>query len=225
MYNTLMGLHITNLFFSYESSDRNPLLSIEELSIDNGESLLVNGYSGCGKTTLLNILAGIILPSEGRIKFEDYEITGMPEHKRRACRMNNMGILYQLPQLIEYLNVKDNILLPVKLMNKSSRELKEATEIALNYLEHLEMTDKISSYPDILSRGEQQRVALCRALISEPRILLCDEPCAGLDAVNRVKVSEMIKDYVETRNAVLVVATHLSNLFEFCRLRLDLGQE
>ncbi|HSG81378.1 MAG TPA: ATP-binding cassette domain-containing protein [Gemmatimonadota bacterium] len=165
------------------------------------------GPSGSGKTTLLNLIAGIITPQDGRVITNDVEVTGLSEDERRSFRITNIGLVFQEFELLEYLSVLDNILLPYRI-NPSLGLDPAVRERAVQLAGQMGIGDKLNRHPDRLSQGERQRVAVCRAVLPEPALLLTDEPTGNLDPANKGRVLELILDYAKSSGSTLLTVTH-----------------
>ncbi|MCP4901310.1 MAG: ABC transporter ATP-binding protein [bacterium] len=182
-------------------------LRVGELVVAGGESVAVVGPSGCGKTTLLHLLAGILTPVSGSVRVDDIEISGIEHEDRQDFRALAVGLVFQEFELLEYLDVVENVLLPYRVspalvLNGAARQ--RADEL----IEQVGLADKKSSFPRLLSQGERQRVAVCRSLVTQPKALFGDEPTANLDADNRDQVMDTLFCYTEGKQAPLVVVTH-----------------
>jgi len=165
------------------------------------------GPSGTGKTTLLNLLAGILVPSSGAIEIDGLDIAGLPTEDRQDFRAVKMGLIFQEFGLLEYLTVLENICLPYRIspvLELDATVLKRASEIA----ETIGLGDKLHRYPKHLSQGERQRIEVCRALITRPGIIFGDEPTGNLDPRNRDHVVALLFDYSARSGAPLLVVTH-----------------
>ena len=182
-------------------------LSVEALLIDAGQKVVVTGPSGSGKTTLLNLLAGILVPSTGRINVLDVEVSALSPEDRQDFRALRMGLVFQEFELLEYLDVLDNVLLPWR-VSPALHFDGELMERAAELLQTVGLGDKLHRYPGSLSQGERQRVAVCRALVTEPAVLFGDEPTGNLDTSNRDHVMEILFRYSDDTAAPLIVVTH-----------------
>jgi putative ABC transport system ATP-binding protein len=204
-------LSISNIRFQYPVGAFR--LEVPELQVVAGEALAVIGPSGSGKTTLLNLIAGILKPASGRIATAGAELASLDDTQLRDLRLTRLGLVFQEFELLEYLDVLNNILLPFRL----SRALvltKNVRETAALLAERVGIGDKLASYPERLSQGERQRVALCRALITSPGMILADEPTGNLDPANKGIALDFLFDYVRENNAALVTVTHDHQLVE-----------
>jgi len=198
-------IELENIKYSYPNSDFH--LSINNLSIDAGQKTAVIGPSGFGKTTMLNLLAGIIIPSEGNISVKNNLVNNLSDTERRDYRIKEIGFVFQDFKLLEYLNVLDNILLPFRI-NNSLQLTKEIRENAQIIAASINIEDKLNKHPSKLSHGERQRVAICRALLNKPSLILADEPTGNLDPANKAHIMDILFDYVNNYNSTLITVTH-----------------
>jgi len=211
-------IQVEELEFSYGQSDFQ--LRISNLLLKQGSKTALVGPSGCGKTTLLHLFAGIILPHRGSIRTEGVEIHRLSDADRRSFRITRMGLVFQEFELLDYLSVLDNIMLPYRI--NSSLVLKgEVWSRAKGLAEEVGIGDKLNRHPRELSQGERQRVAVCRALLTEPAMVLADEPTGNLDPTNKGKVLTMLLDYAERKGATLVTVTHDYDLLEYFQRVID----
>jgi putative ABC transport system ATP-binding protein len=188
-------------------------LEVPELRVAAGESLAIIGPSGSGKTTLLNLIAGILKPESGRIVTAGVELASLDDTELRNLRLTRLGLVFQEFELLEYLDVRDNILLPYRI-GRALGLTKRVREAAALLAERVGIGGKLDSYPERLSQGERQRVALCRALITSPGMILADEPTGNLDPANKGIALDFLFDYVRENNAALVTVTHDHQLVE-----------
>ena len=196
---------VESLEFRYAEGDF--FLRIPELAIEEGVNVAFIGPSGSGKTTLLNLIAGISLPRAGRIVTNDVELTLLDDGARRNFRIRNIGLVFQEFELLEYLTVLDNILLPYRI-NPAMRLDQTVRGRATRLAEGVGIGDKLSRYATKLSQGEKQRVAVCRALLPDPTIILADEPTGNLDPNNKGRVLDILFEYAARAGATLVTVTH-----------------
>ena len=214
-------IRITGLRFRYHGSDFR--LHVPDLEIARGASVAFTGPSGSGKTTLVNLIAGIRTPGDGRVIVDGVNVHALGDAARRRFRIRNLGLVFQEFELIEYLDVLDNILLPYRIgseLNLDPSIRKRAVELA----ETVEIGDKLRRYVRRLSHGERQRVALCRALLARPGLVLADEPTGNLDPVNKLHVLDLLFDCAREADATLVVITHDHDLLDRFDRVLDFKQ-
>jgi len=198
-------LSLADIQFHYPTGDFR--LSVPQLQIAAGQSLAVIGPSGSGKTTLLNLMGGILRPDSGAVVFDGEELASRDDRALRHLRLTRFGLVFQEFELLEYLNVLDNVVLPFRL--GSALSLTESIRRdARQLLEQVGIGAKRESYPRDLAQGERQRVALCRALITKPALILADEPTGNLDPANKSLAMDFLFDYVIEHNAALVTVTH-----------------
>ena len=210
---------LRNLEFRYRKGEFR--LRIAELDVLPGEKLALVGPSGSGKTTLLHLLAGILSPRSGVVSFSGLDLAGLAAEDRQDVRAARMGLVFQEFELLEYLDVFENVLLPYR----ASPVLElDATvrERAAALLEKLGLGDKQRRHPNELSQGERQRVAVCRALVTCPAILFGDEPTGNLDPDNRDQVMDALFRYSDETSAPLVVVTHDHDLVPRFERTLDI---
>ncbi|MDG9711971.1 MULTISPECIES: ABC transporter ATP-binding protein [Streptomyces] len=176
-----------------------------EFSIHPGEVVAVMGPSGSGKSTLLHCLAGIVPPDSGSITYNGREVTSMSDAERSALRRSEFGFVFQFGQLVPELTCVENVALPLRL-NGSSR--KEAERTALAWMERLEVDELRKKRPGEVSGGQGQRVAVARALVTNPRVVFADEPTGALDSFNGERVMDLLTDAARSANAAVVLVTH-----------------
>ena len=180
-----------------------PVLDDVSFAVDDGEFLVIQGSSGSGKSTLLSLLSGLDHPSEGRILIEEVDITGWSEDDLAPLRNQTFGFVFQSFHLVPSLSALENVMFPAELSGD-----KQAGEKAVSLLERVGLQARMSNFPHQLSGGEKQRVAICRALINEPKILFADEPTGNLDSANGQAILELLTDLHRERRMTLVFVTH-----------------
>ena len=191
---------------SFREGDRErAVLKEASLGIARGEWLFLLGKSGSGKSTLLNLLSGIDLPDRGEVLVQGRAVNRMSERERTLFRREKVGFIFQSYNLIPTLTVAENILLPLELVGALSRARREE---GLALLDRVGLADRSDSYPDRLSGGEQQRVAIVRALVHRPLLVLADEPTGNLDAETGREVLELFERLLRPTFATLVLVTH-----------------
>lgn len=198
-------INIRDLKFSYEPDGFE--LRVDDLSIDAGKRAALIGASGSGKTTLLHLVAGIACAEEGHVESCGLVLTGLGDAARRNFRIANVGLVFQDFALLDYLSVRDNILLPYRI-NRSLRLDSTASDRAEHLAKNVGLESLLSREPMCLSQGERQRVAICRALVTSPKLILADEPTANLDPDNSARVLDAIESHAKQQQATLVVVTH-----------------
>jgi ABC-type lipoprotein export system ATPase subunit len=214
-------IEVTELEFEYPRTTFR--LRVPELKVRQGETVAVIGPSGSGKTTLLNLIAGILVPSCGCVTTNGVEVSSLGESARRDFRVRQIGLAFQEFELLEHLNVLDNILLPCRIT--SSIQLKQKhEERAIELAGEMGLDDKLRRYVRKLSQGERQRVALCRALLLNPPLLLCDEPTGNLDPQNKEHVLDILFDYVCQHETTLLTVTHDHQLLPRFAKTIDLSE-
>lgn len=198
-------INLTNIAFRYSNSDFR--LEVDKLAFQSGSKTAIIGPSGFGKTTLLNLISGIYIPQKGSVVVNEKDISSMTDAERRTFRLTNIGFVFQDFKLLDYLKVLDNILLPFRI-NKVLKLKTPVRNRAKEIASMLNIEDKLTKYPDKLSQGERQRVAICRALLNDPPIILADEPTGNLDPENKKKIMSILFDYVQDRGSSLITVTH-----------------
>ncbi len=204
-------IEVRDLEFRYGEGEFR--LSIPELDVERGSKTACIGPSGSGKTTLLNLIAGIITPQRGRVVTNGVPLTGLNDADRRGFRITNIGLVFQEFELLEYLSVLDNILLPYRI-NPALRLDPAVRERAASLAQQMGIGDKLRRHPGKLSQGERQRVAVCRAVLPEPALLLTDEPTGNLDPANKGRVLDLILEYAAASGATLLNVTHDHGLLD-----------
>lgn len=192
-----------------------------DLAVQAGESLAVVGASGSGKSTLLGLMAGLDVPTRGRVSLAGQDITQLDEDARAALRGRELGFVFQSFHLLQALTALENVMLPLELLGlPGQREMAEAM------LGRVGLADRLSHYPKHLSGGEQQRVALARAFAVKPKLLLADEPTGNLDAATGAQVIELMFGMNAEQGTTLVLVTHDEALAQRCgrTLRLTAGR-
>lgn len=182
-------------------------IDIPKLSVEAGEKVAVVGPSGVGKTTLLHLLAGVLVPSAGRIAVDGTDISTLSREDRQDYRALRMGMVFQEFELLAYLDVIDNVLLPYRVSPVLTLD-DDVRERANALVREVGLDGKQRRYPHHLSQGERQRIAVCRALVTRPAVLLGDEPTGNLDPNNRDHVMNTLWEYSDETGAPLVVVTH-----------------
>lgn len=210
-----------NLHFRYSQSEFE--LQIADLSVTAGEHVAITGPSGCGKTTLLQILAGILPAIADQVKVGGVSLSSMSDTERRRFRITSVGQVFQDFELLESLKLGENILLPY-LINGAlkldssvrTRAAELATSVGLGEMLNRPVTK--------LSQGERQRVAICRAVITRPKLILADEPTGNLDANSKLATMKLLHEQARAANATLIVVTHDYSLLGGFDRHLDFAE-
>lgn len=185
------------------NGDRLPILDVPELKLDAGEQVVIRGRSGCGKTTLLHAIAGLTTVDSGKIEVNGVDVTRLAEARRDRFRARNLGYVFQTFNLLPAFTALENVLLGMTFTGqRSNRE--RATEL----LTRVGLGHRMSHKPSALSVGEQQRVAVARALANEPVLLLADEPTANVDPGHQQQVVDLIREACRRENVTLLLVTH-----------------
>jgi putative ABC transport system ATP-binding protein len=204
-------VRIAGLSFRYRHGDF--ALRVAELEIGRARTIAFTGPSGSGKTTLLSLIAGIRTPEQGQVSVDGVRIDALDEPARRAFRVRRLGLVFQEFELIGHLSVIDNILLPYRI-GAGLRLERPTTERAIELARLVGIEDKLRRCVGRLSQGEKQRVALCRALLTRPRLLLADEPTGSLDPTNKQLVLDLLLDSAREAGSTLVMVTHDGGLLD-----------
>ncbi len=189
-----------------------------DFSVTRGESIAIVGPSGSGKSTLLGLLAGLDLPTSGRVLMEGTDLNALDEDGRAALRAERVGFVFQSFQLLAGLTALENVLLPLELAGHP-----KARETALATLSRVGLEDRADHKPLQLSGGEQQRVAIARAFATQPHLLFADEPTGNLDQATGERVIKLLFELNRERETTLVLVTHDTALTRFCDRTLELA--
>lgn len=201
-----------------DASGELAILQEVDFAVQTGETLAIVGASGSGKSTLLGILAGLDLPSEGTVELDNVDIFRLDEDGRAVFRQQNVGFVFQSFQLLAHLTALENVMLPLELRgDRNARAKAEAM------LERVGLSSRLRHYPKFLSGGEQQRVALARAFVTEPPLLLADEPTGSLDAATGEAVIALMFALNRERGSTLVLVTHDLNIAARCGRTLTMS--
>lgn len=186
-----------------EGNTKHAVLSDFDLLVSNGEIIILFGKSGSGKSTLLNIISGIDVPDNGSVLIDGTDITKLSEKERTLTRRNKVGFIFQFFNLIPTLTVQENLLLPLELAGSNNTE-----ERINSILSEVGLANRANTYPDKLSGGEQQRIAIARALIHNPDIILADEPTGNLDYETGLQIVDLLDRVVKKKGKTMIMVTH-----------------
>tara|TARA_Y100000813_G_C24164942_1_gene353743 strand:- start:8837 stop:9463 length:627 start_codon:yes stop_codon:yes gene_type:complete len=193
-------LKTQSISFSYDNLNQ---FSFPDINLNNGEELLILGKSGVGKTTLIQILAGLLEPNSGSIEYNGIQINNLSPKKIDQFRGQNIGMVFQKPRFVKNISVLDNLLLSLYLSRK-----KQDTARAVELLDQVDLGHKVNNIPNDLSQGEQQRAAIALAVVKNPSMILADEPTSSLDDINCQKTLNLLRQQAITTNAKLITITH-----------------
>src|SRR5712675_714709 len=201
------------------SPGANELVILQDISLEvmPGEAVAIVGASGSGKSTLLGLLAGLDTPSSGRVRLDGADLFGLDEDGRAALRARLLGFVFQSFQLLPALNALENVMLPLELAGEAG-----AADRAAKMLARVGLAERLRHYPKTLSGGEQQRVALARAFVTQPKLLLADEPTGNLDAATGAGVIDLMFEMNAEARTTLVLVTHDEAIAGRCRRKIRL---
>ncbi|MDY3939409.1 MAG: ABC transporter ATP-binding protein [Spirochaetia bacterium] len=205
-------LQVENLSKTYEmGSEKIAILNGIDFTLKKREKVTVTGSSGCGKTTFLNLISGLDTPTAGEIKMGGYELSRLGEAQLTAYRRKCIGFVFQFHHLLEDFTASENIWLPAYLAGEPKKAAKERARFLI---ERVGLSSRADHFPAQLSGGECQRIAVARALINNPPLILADEPTGNLDESHSERVEELLFDVVEKEGKSLILVTHDSRLAE-----------
>ncbi|WP_318343824.1 ABC transporter ATP-binding protein [Flagellimonas baculiformis] len=198
-------IQIQNLKKSFRTEEVETLaLNGVNLKVAEGEFVAIMGPSGCGKSTLLNIIGMLDNPTDGSYKFAGHEVGGLKESQRTQLRKGNLGFVFQSFNLIDELTVFENVELPLIYLKMSKSERKEKVQ---KVLERMKIAHREKHFPQQLSGGQQQRVAIARAVVTNPKLILADEPTGNLDSKNGIEVMNLLTE-LNQEGTTIVMVTH-----------------
>ncbi len=213
-------VEIKNLVKTYTRGDQDvPVLQNITLNIERGDFISLMGPSGSGKSTLLNLIAGIDKPTAGILRIDGEDISQLSESDLADWRAANIGFVFQFYNLMPVLTAFENVELPLLLTRLSRAERRQRVELALDMVG---LTDRMDHYPNELSGGQQQRVAIARAVVTDPTILVCDEPTGDLDKQSASDVLNMLKALNQNLGNTIILVTHDAHAAEAARRMVHL---
>jgi predicted ABC-type transport system involved in lysophospholipase L1 biosynthesis ATPase subunit len=210
-------LRAESIFKSYtDTQKRVEVLKGVGLEVSAGDSVAVVGPSGAGKSTLLHILGGLDEPDQGRVFLDERDIYAMNDAARAGVRSVSIGFVFQFYHLLPELNALENVMLPVFVSSRGRVSMAEMRSRAKVALERVGLGTRLDHKPNQLSGGEQQRVAISRALVNEPQLLLCDEPTGNLDSKTGEEVIRLLLNLSREKGRTLVIVTHDEGIARCC---------
>lgn len=219
-------IKLENITRSFQSGPKKlDILNNISLNIKAGEILAVIGPSGAGKSTLLHIIGLLDRPTSGRVLFKDRDLYALPAREQARLRNSSFAFIFQFYHLIPELNIMDNILLPEMISNSFlgwQIKRKALSEKAMELVAQLGLSGRISHKPGQLSGGEQQRVAIARALVTDPEVILCDEPTGNLDTNATMEIKDLISELNRQSGKTFVIVTHNENLARWSHRTINL---
>lgn len=208
-----MGLNIKNLTKSFGKGDiETKVLKGIDIEVKEGELVILKGASGSGKTTLLSIIGGLLGRSGGDVSLNDENYLDIKDKALTSMRLKEIGFIFQSSHLIPYMKVIDQLVFIGEQAGMSSKDAKDRAE---SLLKEIGLGHRLNSYPNLLSGGEKQRVAIMRAWMNEPKMILADEPTASLDAERATEVMDMIRNNIQSNQSVGLMITHDERLFSY----------
>lgn len=209
-----MTVVMQDVLFTWDRKSK-PLLRFDEFSIKQGEKVLVRGPSGSGKSTILNLCAGLLVPQKGSVRMLGTDISTLTAAQRDHFRSDHTGFIFQLFNLIPYLSLIENVLLPLRFSKMKRAKIQNPREEALRLLSALGLEDLLDQRVRTLSVGQQQRVAVARALMGSPELVIADEPSSALDAESRAAFLELLFRECERSKSSLLYVSHDPELEQF----------
>ena len=191
-----------------------------DLDVEVDDYLVITGRSGCGKTTLLNIAAGLATPTSGKVIVDGVDLWGMSDAERSGLRNRTMGFVFQFPSLLPGLSLEQNVMLPLEF---SHDEHADARERGQGLLDMAGLGDRMAALPRELSAGQQQRVVIARALINRPTLLLADEPSSDLDQDTEAEIMEIFRRIHAEQGLTIMMVTHARNLIAYGTRHLEMA--
>ena len=214
-----MSLQVKDIKKSFgKGQSETTVLKGINFEVNDGEFVILNGASGSGKTTLLTILGGLLSQNSGDILYNGAPLYDS-DKKASELRLNEIGFIFQSSHLVPYLKVKAQL---TTIGREAGLSKKDARQRAETLLKQIGLSHRLNVFPHMLSGGEKQRVAIMRALMNNPKIILADEPTASLDAERATEVIEMIKNQIQSKKMIGIMITHDKRLFEYADRVIEL---
>jgi ABC-type lipoprotein export system ATPase subunit len=213
---------VTKMYYRGKPGKQNPVRAIDQidLKMEPGEFLVITGRSGCGKTTLLNLIAGLSRPNSGQVFVDGVDIWTLKDEDISVLRNLKMGFMFQVPSLIPTLKVLDNVVVPTMFAPKEERG--DAYQRARQALEAVGLSHRMDAFPRHLSAGEEKRVVIARAIINNPSVLLADEPTANLDELTEEEVMALLQK-IHGKGTTIILVTHHPGLIGYGKRHLTMS--
>jgi ABC-type lipoprotein export system ATPase subunit len=217
-------IHLKQVTKVYPSDGANSVTALRELTlvVQRGDFVVIKGRSGSGKTTALNLMAGLTRPTSGLVELEGVDLWSLPDRQQSAMRNYRMGFVFQFPSLLPSLTVLENVILPT--IFGPGLAPGEATAQAKNLLATVGLEDKLTAFPRQLSAGQQQRVVIARSLINQPEILMADEPTSNLDEQTEMEIIAILEKVHRLQGVTVVMVTHTPYISTSGALILELAE-
>lgn len=213
-------IRATDVSYQFPGSE-NLTLRVPSMSISDRQHTAIIGPSGCGKTTLLRLIAGVLIPQQGSICTLGSDTNSLSDKARGQQRLRSIGMVFQEFALLDYLSALDNMLLTARL---GEFDLKEARSHAYELAQRAGIEHTLRRRPNQLSQGERQRVAVCRALVTKPKLILCDEPTGNLDASRSKDIIDLVMTEAHKLDATVITVTHDLTILDRFDQRIDLSE-
>ncbi len=208
-------LSAKNIHRFYPSgNDKLEVLKAVDIEIKEGEILSLIGQSGAGKSTLLHVLGGLDTPNEGQVFLREDEIYKLSDSKRAILRNKHIGFIFQFFHLLPEFTALENVMMPALMSRARNFSTKDLIKRAKNLINQVGLLSRKHHRPSQLSGGEQQRIAIARALINKPELVLCDEPTGNLDSENSKKLMKLLKDLNKNNNQTFMIVSHNMSVAE-----------
>jgi len=206
---------LRNVTKTYQVSKEVAITAVRgvNLNVERGEFVIITGRSGSGKTTVLNLAAGLVKPTSGEVCLGDVNLWSLADREQSLLRNRKIGFVFQFPSLLPSLTVLENVALPT--IFGTNHRGQDPNERAAELLDMVGLSDKLSAYPRQLSAGQQQRVVIARALIGPPEVLLADEPTSNLDEQTEREIMDLFRDIHGKTGVTVVLVTHTSQLVSY----------
>ena len=217
-------IELDNVTKTYTIAKGNTVNAVRgvSLKVDRGEFVVITGRSGSGKTTVLNLVAGMTTPTSGKVFLDGEDLWSLSDNEQSARRNHKMGFVFQFPSLLPSLNVLENVVLPTIFGTTQSAVASTARATAL--LHQVALDDKLSCFPRQLSAGQQQRVVIARALMLNPEIILADEPTSDLDEKTEQEIMTLLQSIHRTSGATILLVTHTRALTSYGTRSIEMAE-